>query len=38
MTDGPQYLYLTTTGGKSGHPLAIEIRFVAHDGPHLLDD
>ncbi len=34
MTDQPaeQYLYLTTTGRRTGRPHEIEIWFVAHDG------
>jgi hypothetical protein len=28
----PQYLYLTTTGHKSGKPHQIEIWFVEHEG------
>lgn len=32
----PPYLYLTTTGRKSGHPHEIEIWFVAHDGCYYL--
>ena len=28
----PEYLYLTTTGWRSGNPHTIEIWFVAHDG------
>lgn len=32
----PQYLYLTTTGRKSGNPHEIEIWFVAHDGAYYL--
>ena len=35
MTE-PPYLYLTTTGRKSGHPHEIEIWFVAHDGGYYL--
>ncbi len=27
----PPYLYLTTTGRRSGNPHEIEIWFVAHD-------
>ena len=30
--DEPKYLYLTTTGHRSGNPHEIEIWFVAHDG------
>ncbi len=34
--DQPQFLYLTTTGWKSGQPHEIEIWFVAHDGRYFL--
>ncbi len=32
----PQYLYLITTGRKTGDPHEIEIWFVAHDGCYYL--
>ncbi len=32
----PQFLYLTTTGWKSGRPHDIEIWFVAHEGRYYL--
>ncbi|PJF39914.1 MAG: nitroreductase family deazaflavin-dependent oxidoreductase [Chloroflexi bacterium] len=32
----PQYLYLTTTGWKSGKPHEIEIWFVMHEGRYYL--
>ena len=32
----PPYLYLTTTGRKSGKPHQIEIWFVQHDGRYYL--
>ncbi len=32
----PQFLYLTTTGRKSGKPHQIEIWFVEHDGAYYL--
>src|SRR5262249_29525218 len=34
--DEPQYLYLTTTGRKSGRPHQIEIWFVEHGGCYYL--
>ena len=34
--DEPKYLYLTTTGHRSGNPHEIEIWFVEHDGCHFL--
>lgn len=34
--DEPQFLYLTTTGWKSGRPHDIEIWFVAHEGRYYL--
>ncbi len=36
MSAEPQYLYLTTTGWKSGNPHEIEIWFVAYAGRHYL--
>ncbi|MCZ7539954.1 MAG: nitroreductase family deazaflavin-dependent oxidoreductase [Anaerolineae bacterium] len=36
MPDEPLYLYLTTTGWRSGSPHMIEIWFVAHDGRYYL--
>jgi deazaflavin-dependent oxidoreductase (nitroreductase family) len=36
MTADPPYLYLTTTGHKSGRPHEIEIWFVSHDGRYYL--
>ena len=36
MSDELQYLYLTTTGWRSGSPHMIEIWFVAHDGRYYL--
>jgi deazaflavin-dependent oxidoreductase (nitroreductase family) len=36
MTDEPPYLYLTTTGWKSGNSHTIEIWFVAHEGRYYL--
>lgn len=32
----PQFLYLTTTGRKSGKPHQIEIWFVEHDGGYYM--
>jgi deazaflavin-dependent oxidoreductase (nitroreductase family) len=32
MADELPYLYVTTTGWKTGNPHTIEIWFVAHDG------
>jgi deazaflavin-dependent oxidoreductase (nitroreductase family) len=32
MPDDLQFLYLTTTGWRSGNPHRIEIWFVAHEG------
>jgi len=32
----PQFLYLTTTGWRSGTPHTIEIWFVAYDGRYFL--
>src|SRR5687767_12293345 len=32
----PQFLYLTTSGRKTGRPHEIEIWFVAHDGRYYL--
>src|SRR5215213_8094935 len=34
--DQPQFLYLTTTGHRSGNPHQIEIWFVAHGGRYYL--
>lgn len=36
MPDEPLYLYLTTTGWRSGSPHMIEIWFVAHGGRYYL--
>lgn len=36
MTNDPQFLYLTTTGWKTGNPHTIEIWFVAHDTRYYL--
>ncbi|MBP8972502.1 MAG: nitroreductase family deazaflavin-dependent oxidoreductase [Anaerolineae bacterium] len=36
MPNEPLYLYLTTTGWRSGSPHRIEIWFVAHDGRYYL--
>jgi len=36
MPDEAQYLYLTTTGWRSGNLHTIEIWFVAHDGRYYL--
>lgn len=36
MTAETQYLYLTTTGWKSGEPHEIEIWFVAHEDRYYL--
>lgn len=33
---GEQYLYLTTTGHKTGRPHRIEIWYVEHDGRYYL--
>jgi deazaflavin-dependent oxidoreductase (nitroreductase family) len=33
---GPPYLYLTTTGRRSGHPREIEIWFTARDARYYL--
>lgn len=35
-TQEPQYLYLTTTGRKTGNPHEIEIWFVEHGGSYYL--
>ncbi len=34
--DEPKFLYLTTTGHRSGKPHEIEIWYVAHEGCHYL--
>lgn len=34
--DNQQFLYLTTTGWKSGKPHEIEIWFIQHDGKYYL--
>lgn len=36
MTAEPTYLYLTTTGRRSGRPRRIEIWFTRHEGHHYL--
>jgi deazaflavin-dependent oxidoreductase (nitroreductase family) len=36
MAKEPQFLYLTTTGWKSGKPHEIEIWYVEHDGRYYL--
>ncbi len=36
MTDEPQYLYVTTTGWKTGNPHEIEIWFVARGGRYYI--
>jgi deazaflavin-dependent oxidoreductase (nitroreductase family) len=36
MTTEPQFLYLTTTGWRTGNPHAIEIWFVAHGGKYYI--
>jgi deazaflavin-dependent oxidoreductase (nitroreductase family) len=36
FTNEPQFLYLTTTGWKSGEPHEIEIWFVGHAGKYYL--
>jgi len=36
MENEEQYLYLTTTGWKTGNPHTIEIWFVAHDGSYYM--
>lgn len=36
MIDKPQYLYLTTTGWKTGNPHRIEIWFVQHQDCYYL--
>lgn len=36
MSDDTLYLYLTTTGHKSGRPHEIEIWFVRHDGRYYM--
>ena len=36
MTEELQYVYVTTTGWKSGNPHTIEIWFVAYDGRYYI--
>lgn len=36
MSREPKYLYLTTTGRRSGRPRQIEIWFTRHDGRYYL--
>lgn len=36
MTQEPPYLYLTTTGRKTGNPHTIEIWFVQHDDAYYI--
>jgi deazaflavin-dependent oxidoreductase (nitroreductase family) len=36
MSTEPQFLYVTTTGWKSGKPHEIEIWFVEHDGRYYI--
>jgi deazaflavin-dependent oxidoreductase (nitroreductase family) len=36
VTDEPQFLYLTTTGRRSGRPREIEIWFTRHRGRYYL--
>ncbi|CAG0942942.1 partial Deazaflavin-dependent nitroreductase, partial [Anaerolineae bacterium] len=36
QSDEPQYLYLTTTGRKTGLPREIEIWFVMFDGKYYI--
>jgi deazaflavin-dependent oxidoreductase (nitroreductase family) len=36
MAKEPQFLYLTTTGWKTGKPHEIEIWYVEHDGRYYL--
>lgn len=36
MAAEPQFLYLTTTGWRSGNPHTIEIWFVAHEGRYYI--
>jgi deazaflavin-dependent oxidoreductase (nitroreductase family) len=36
MSSEPQFLYLTTTGWRTGNPHSIEIWFVGYDGRYYL--
>ena len=36
MSDEPEYLYLTTTGWRSGNPHTIEIWFVGYEGRYYI--
>lgn len=36
MSEEPQFIYVTTTGWKSGNPHTIEIWFVAYEGRYYI--